>query len=540
MATSTTTPGATQSVVQARAAGGGRAAKGLSPVLISLPHGLDLGGVTTWAVQLANGLAERGREVALVVHPRGEGQPAAVVELHRKVRRVEPQGWPSMHHIEGDLSPFLPAYRDVVRQMSDETGAPVVLMPNILGDSYGLAAALSLTDFDRVRVLGWQHTDSDYDTGLLLRFEPVIAKYVAIDERAIGVLGAKLPHRRGDITTVRHGVRVPYLPPEKRAAISGRPVRLVYTGRIEHFQKRVLCFGHLSDELTRRGIDHEIVVVGDGPAAAEFDAMIATRPKVVRKGLAGPKEVEAWLKWGDAFVLGSRFEGLCISRIEAMAHGCVPLVTNVNSGAATGIEPGVSGLIVDAQPGDDEKRVGIALADSVQRFIGCDRHAMAVAAWNAALARFSIDAHVEGVSRVLDEIGQTPARPWRASWPCAFSFSPNSPGCSGTVPSHGPRRMKEVLDSLAGRKVAIHGAGRHTIELAGVLSESRATIVAITDDDRNRWGKGFLGWTMWEPARVAESGATDVVISSWLHSETIWGRRGVYESQGLRVHRLYE
>lgn len=540
MATSSTTSGATQSVFQARAAGGGRAAKGLSPVLISLPHGLDLGGVTTWAVQLANGLAERGREVALVVHPRGADQPAAVVELHRKVRRIEPEGWPSMHHIEGDLSPFLPVYREAVRQMSDETGAPVVLMPNILGDSYGLAAALSLTDFDRVRVLGWQHTDSDYDTGLLLRFEPVIAKYVAIDERAIGVLGAKLPHRRGDITTVRHGVRVPYLPPARREAMSGRPVRLVYTGRIEHFQKRVLCFGHLSDELTRRGLDHEIVVVGDGPAAAEFDAMIATRPKVVRKGLAGPREVEAWLKWGDAFVLGSRFEGLCISRIEAMAHGCVPLVTNVNSGAATGIEPGVSGLIVDAQPGEDEKRVGIALADAVQRFLGCDRHAMAVAAWNAALARFSIDAHVEGVSRVLDEVGQSPARPWRASWPCAFSFSPNSPGCSGTVPSHGPRRMKEVLDSLAGRKVAIHGAGRHTIELAGVLSESAAGIVAITDDDRNRWGKRFLGWTMWEPARVAESGATDVVISSWLHSETIWGRRGVYESQGLRVHRLYE
>ncbi|MBX3316046.1 MAG: glycosyltransferase family 4 protein [Phycisphaeraceae bacterium] len=536
MAISTVTSATAKMHVPAAAS----AAKALNPVLISLPHGLDLGGVTTWAVRLANGLAERGREVAMLVHPRGEGQPAAVVELHRKVRRIEPSGWPSMHHIEGDLSPFLPAYRDAVRQMSDETGAPVVLMPNILGDSYGLAAALSLTDFDRVRVLGWQHTDSDYDTGLLLRFEPIISKYVAIDERAICVLGAKLPHRRGDITTVRHGVRVPYLPPERREPIEGRPVRVVYTGRIEHFQKRVLSFAYLSDELTRRGVDHEIVVVGDGPAAAEFDAMIASRPKVVRKGLAGTKEVEGWLKWGDAFVLGSRFEGLCISRIEAMAHGCVPLVTNVNSGAATGIEPGVSGLIVDAQPGDDEKAVGVALADAVRRFIGSDRNAMAIAAWNAALSQFSIDEHVEGVSKVLDEIGRSPARPWRASWPCAFSFSPNSPGCSGTVPSHGPRRMKEVLELLAGRKVAIHGAGRHTIELAGVLSESAATIVAITDDNRDRWGKPFLGWQVWEPARLAATGATDVVISSWLHSETIWGRRGVYESQGLRVHRLYE
>jgi hypothetical protein len=200
----------------------------------------------------------------------------------------------------------------------------------------------------------------------------------------------------------------------------------------------------------------------------------------------------------------------------------------------------VSGLIVEAEPGDDERRVGIALANAVGRFLGSDRDAMALAAWNAALSSFSIGAHVDGVSRVLDEMVQSPARPWRASWPCAFSFSPSSPGCSGTVPSHGPRRMKEVLESLAGRKVAIHGAGRHTIELAGVLSESAAAIVAITDDNRDRWGKPFLGWQVWEPACVGSSGATDVVISSWLHAQTIWGRRAVYESQGLRVHRLYE
>lgn len=516
------------------------AAKGLSPVLISLPHGLDLGGVTTWAVQLANGLVERGRGVGILVHPRGVDQPAAPISLDPRVLRIEPEGWPSMHHIEGDLSPFLPAYRDAVRRLSDDAGAPVVLMPNILGDSYGIAAALSLTDFDRVRVLGWQHTDSDYDTGLLLRFEPMISKYVAIDERAIGVLGAKLPHRRSDITTVRHGVRVPYLPPERREPLEGRPIRLVYTGRIEHFQKRVLSFAYLSDELMVRGIRHEIVVVGDGPAAADFDALIKSRPSVVRRPMAGAAEIESWLRRSDAFVLGSRFEGLCISRIEAMAHGCVPLVTSVNSGAATGIEPGVSGLIVDAQPDDDERVVGSALADAVQRFIGSDRHTMAIAAWNAALSRFSIDAHVEGVSRVLDEIGTSEPRPWRASWPCAFSFSPNSPGCSGTVPSHGPRRMREVLDSLSGRSVAIHGTGRHSIELAGVLSESAATIVAVTDDDRNRWGKRFLGWTVWEPSRVAEAGVTDVVISSWLHAGTIWERRAIYESQGITVHRLYE
>lgn len=445
-----------------------------------------------------------------------------------------------MHHLEGDLSPFLPTYRDTLRTLHQRTGSPVAYMPNILGDSYGIGAALSLADFDTIRMIGWQHTDTEYDTGLLLRFEPIISKYVAIDERAIDALAARMPHRRADIAAIRHGVAVPATPPTPREPLAGRPIRLIYTGRMEHLQKRVLCYPHLSDELSRRGIDHEIILVGDGPAARELDDLIATRPRVIRKPLATFSEVESWLKRSDAFVLGSRFEGLCISRIEAMAHGCVPLVTNINSGAATGIEPGISGEIVNAKPADDEIVTALALADAVQRILHRDLNQMGRSAWAAARERFGLDAHVDGVCRLIDEAATSAARPWRASWPCAFSFSPNAPGCSGSVPSHGPRLLREKLTSLQGRRVALHGAGRHTIELAGVLSESPATIVAITDDDRGRWEKPFLGWKIWPPASVASSGATDVIISSWLHADSIWKRREVYERQGLTVHRLYE
>ena len=41
------------------------------------------------------------------------------------------------------------------------------------------------------------------------------------------------------------------------------------------------------------------------------------------------------------------------------------------------------------------------------------------------------------------------------------------------------------------------------------------------------------------PHDAGETGATDVVISSWINQNAIWQRRAVYERQGLKVHTLY-
>lgn len=514
-----------------------------APLLLSLPHGLDLGGVTSWAVRLANGLAARGRVVGMMVHPRRDGHPPAQLDFHPGVIRIIPDGWPHMGDAGGDLSPFLPMYR---RAIDDLTAAaygpkrgPVVISPNILGDSYGLAAALCTTQADTVRVLAWQHADSDYDTAVLRRYEPIITRFVAIDARYVGTLGMAFPGREADIAAIPHGVEVPDTPPAPRQPLAGRPLKLVYTGRIEHHQKRIGALALLSDELSRRGIDHRITVVGDGPAAAEFDALLMTRPKVIRLRSVGAAEVLAHLDAADAFVLASRFEGLCISRIEAMARGCVPIITSANSGATSGLTDGQSAVFVAAKPGDDEAAAAAHVADGVERFLASDRDAMAQAAWRAAREQFSLEAHVEQVAALVDAAAQSPARWWRTDWPSAFSSSRTAPGRSGSTGPGAPELLGSLLASLAGRRIVLHGAGQHTLELAGVLAKSPAEIIALCDDDKQRWGTRFLGWPVVSPAEAGATDASDVVISSYIHAESVWSRRAVYESQGLRVHRIY-
>lgn len=516
---------------------------GGAPLVISLPHGLDLGGVTTWAVRLANGLAARGRAVTLIVHPRREFQLPAKVSLHPCVEVIEPTDWPHMHGINGDLSPFIPVYRDVVRRLAEAASSPVVLSPNILGDSYGIGAALCLSDPEITRLIGWQHTDSAYDTCLLQRYERVIARYVAISGHYVAALKPLLPGREKDITTIPHGVDVPIEPPVREprggAGTGKRPLRLIYTGRIEHHQKRVTAYPALSRELERRGIDHELLLIGDGPAAPELDKLIEKTPRVRRMGLMSAEDVTPWLDRADAFVLASRFEGLCISRIEAMARGCVPIVTVANSGAGEGIEDGVSGFYADAQPEDDDEKTAASLADAVERYLATDADQASAAAWRAARDRFGLEQHLGAVAALLDDVAATPARAWPASWPCAFTANTSLGWASGSTPPGGVEQMRALLDSLADRRVVLHGAGRHTVDMAPVLAMSRARIVAVCDDDQGRWGTTLLGWPVLGPADAAKTGATDVVISSWMHAQAIWKRREVYERQGLRVHKIY-
>ncbi|MEE8486789.1 MAG: glycosyltransferase, partial [Gemmatimonadota bacterium] len=200
------------------------------PVTFSLPHGLIVGGVTTWTVQLADALAKEGRRTRLVVHgdesdPPPHLQPFTERSCGSEIVHApplnDPSGWQESVRV----------YRELL---------PSVLLPFALAENYAVAAALATVWPERIRVVGWTHSDNPYDYETLAYYESIIHGYVAISRRCEAELCRRLPTRSEAVTYLPHGVKIPAA--QTRQPLADRPIRLIYAGRIEQGGKRVLDF----------------------------------------------------------------------------------------------------------------------------------------------------------------------------------------------------------------------------------------------------------------------------------------------------------
>ena len=549
------------------------------PILIALPSGLVTSGVVAWAVRLANAFANQGRLAGLILHTPSKGYAPLDVALHYNVRVHDLSDLPPLDAVNGDLTPFIPRYRDALHDLALASGHPVALSPNLLGDCYGIAAAISMVEPEILRILGWGHVDLPYEATILKHYEPCIARFAGCSHALVERLAASVPHRRHHLAHLPYGVTIP-ASPQREPYQGQRPLRLIYSGRIEQDVKRVGAIICLSDELARRGVAHELTLLGDGPAAAEIDRACAARRSITRLPAVSSERVHAILSQQDIFVMASRVEGLSISLLESLACGCVPVITRTRSGSAEAITDGVDGRLIDwegqlasittstnADTHAQHARLGELLADGVCDVVSRNLATLSRNAIAKAKAHFTHESHVARTMAIVDEVAAEAPRAWPAYRPSAFT-SPIAAGAhhgttaanpaattptfapSGTVPAHAAERLRHTLSTLAGRRIIIHGTGRHTLELAHVLANyttpqaNSPTIVAFTDDDPTRQGSSILGLPVIAPHAAAtiaqgQPGASDVIISSYINQNDIWQRRGIYEAKGLAVHRLY-
>jgi glycosyltransferase involved in cell wall biosynthesis len=134
------------------------------------------------------------------------------------------------------------------------------------------------------------------------------------------------------------------------------------------------------------------VIVGDGELREPLTKRIAARGLQGQVRLAGSRpldEVATWLGASDLFVLSSRYEGLPLALMEAMAAGCPVVATNVG-GVGEVVADGSVGFLV---PPADPPR----LAEAISRIVGDPqaRRVMASAARARVLGSFTVDACYE-------------------------------------------------------------------------------------------------------------------------------------------------
>lgn len=143
------------------------------------------------------------------------------------------------------------------------------------------------------------------------------------------------------------------------------PPQLVSVGRMVR-TKGFDVLIKASYEMKRRGFNHNLVIIGDGPQRLELERLIDSldlHDTIRLPGYCSPGDVQCALREADVFVLPVVWdtilnipEGVPVALMEAMAVG-LPVVSARTAGIPELIEDGISGFL--AKPNDSTELASV-------------------------------------------------------------------------------------------------------------------------------------------------------------------------------------
>ena len=196
-------------------------------------------------------------------------------------------------------------------------------------------------------------------------------------------------------------------PTNARVKDSRRILRIGYVGRFTQADKRVLDLVGLCEELEKRQVAFQMVVIGGGPAHADLQAGLSRFSGVT---ISGPVSHDSLYRDVfpalDALVLCSSSEAFGIILAEAMMNRVVPVTAEYTGFHSERLvihgQTGLSFAVGDMSHAADHFK---SLADSPQLVAElaekCQRHVMQSYTWSMSLRRWHTRLH---------EISERPAR----------------------------------------------------------------------------------------------------------------------------------
>ena len=235
-----------------------------------------------------------------------------------------------------------------------------------------------------------------------------VSEKIAATARSLPAFG------RVDVRCIHCGVPIPE--PRQRISDSSTPLRIIYLGRVHQVAKRVRLFPTILRHLCESQIPFSWTIMGDGPELDFLKTNMQTSRPDQQVHFTGPlstPEVSALLSQHDVFLLASDFEGLPMSLLESMAHGLVPVVSDIESGIREVVDSnnGIR-VAIDDIPG--YARAIIHLHENRDALA-----AMGQSARDMVLKAFSVRVMAD---RWLDLVASY--QPVSAEWPGKFNIRP--------------------------------------------------------------------------------------------------------------------
>ena len=294
-------------------------------VIIDMYEGIGWGGTEMWAAGTAQDLSEKGHTVILFGSDQQaclDGQKEEMVQRFSEIDTIE----------------------EMTNKIRDNL--PCVIINNFAGCVLLAAVLVKLQNPKSVQIISVVHSDNInlYDAHMMFREwtdvffcvsrqirETIIEKY-ALNRNQVFY---KEPHIESEE------------PLDKHYSKGEEPLRIGYASRLVKQLKRVDLFPQLIILMEEKGINYQMEIAGEGECFELIDRFISDKGLHNKIRLLGrvPKQnmCEFW-KRQDVFINISECEGTSLAMLEAMAFGCVPVVTRV-SGVTEYIKKNQNGFI---------------------------------------------------------------------------------------------------------------------------------------------------------------------------------------------------
>ena len=186
---------------------------------------------------------------------------------------------------------------------------------------------------------------------------PMADQILAVSQEIKEIVHQKFRVRNSKIMVLKNGIvfddRI-FKPVnlEKEFSISSNTLKILAVGRLS-YQKAMEVIVEAAAELEKKGVkDLLVMIVGEGEERIRLKNLVRDLEVENNVKLLGIRhDVIELMQASDIFVMPSRFEGLSIAMIEAMACG-LPIVASDAPGLKTYITDGKNGLLF---PVEDHK-----------------------------------------------------------------------------------------------------------------------------------------------------------------------------------------
>lgn len=215
-----------------------------------------------------------------------------------------------------------------------------------------------------------------------------------------------------------------------------RTLRLLSIGRLSDMDKGSFWLPRIMDRLSDLPV--KLTVAGDGPDEAELRRRCAHLGDRVRfLGRVAPDHVPKVFAEHDVFLFPSRFEGLGLALVEAMAAGCVPVASRIKGVTDFVVQDGVDGFLFSI--GD------ISGAAHRIKLLARDRGRLgrvAVAAQRNVAGRFDLSAMGCGYADVVRSVVEAPRE---IAAPLSLSAWSYPAGLRPGLRTYLPEEVKKML-----------------------------------------------------------------------------------------------